>query len=320
MKAFLFTAMLLPAFAVLAEQDVINKTFDVKPGGRLHMDLDRGGVKILTSKSDKVEIEVVRELKRGSVEQAREAFEKHQIEFSQDGNNVEIQSNTKGFNPLKNLFNNFRVEYTVSIPARFDVDVRTTGGNLDVEDLDGQVKVQTTGGSINIGKVTGEVRAKTAGGNIKIAGTKSDADAQTTGGSLSIGNVEGKLVAKTAGGNITLDHIKGSIEASTTGGSIKVAAADGPIHAGTSGGNVSAELGDNASGECTLKTTGGSVKVTLPDKIAADVHASTTGGRVNSDFDGEFNKQRTKFVAKLNGGGPEMRLLTAGGNVDIRKK
>jgi DUF4097 and DUF4098 domain-containing protein YvlB len=319
-KLCLFSVMLLSACTVLAEQDIINKSFDAKPGGTLFMDVDRGSIKILTSNTDKVEVEVVREIKRASAEKAREVFARHKIDFSQDDGTVRIEAENKTLNPIKNLFNNLQVEYTITIPSKFDLDLRTAGGNISVEDLDGQAKVQTTGGSLNIGAVTGEIRARTSGGNIKIAGSKSNVDANTAGGSLAISNIDGKLVARTSGGNITLDHIKGAIDANTTGGTITLSDAESSIKAVTSGGNVVAELSDRASGECTLKTTGGSVKVTLPEKMAVDLEASTTGGQVKSDFDGEFNKQRTKLIAKLNGGGPEMRLSTTGGNVDIRKK
>jgi DUF4097 and DUF4098 domain-containing protein YvlB len=316
-KLCLLSALLLPALSALAEQDVINKSFDANAGGTLSMNVDRGSIKILTGNADKVEIEVVRELKRATEEKAKDVFEQHQIEFSQDGGTIRIEADNGG---LRNLFNNLQVEYTITIPSKFNVDLSTKGGNINIADLGGEVKVQTAGGSLDIGAISGKISARTSGGNIKIAGGKSDVDAQTSGGSLSIGNIDGKLTAKTSGGNINLEHVHGAVEAQTSGGSIKIAEANGPIKAATTGGNVSAELGDKASGECSLKTMGGSVKVVLPEKIAVDLEASTMGGRVNSDFDGEFNKQRTKLVAKVNGGGPQMKLSTTGGNVDIRKK
>ena len=56
------------------------------------------------------------------------------------------------------------------------------------------------------------------------------------------------------------------------------------------------------------------------ESLAVDLDARTSGGRVSSDFPGEFNKQRTKLMATLNGGGPNLVLSTSGGNVDVRKK
>ena len=318
MRKLCLSALLLPALTALAEQDVINKSFTANAGGTLSMNVDRGSIKIVTAKGDKVEIEVVRELKRASAEKAREAFDQHKIDFAQDGDTIRIEADNNG--GFKSLFNNMQVEYTVTVPAKFNVELRTAGGNIAVDDLDGQAKVQTSGGNLDFGVITGEIDARTSGGNIKIKGGGKNVKVQTTGGSVAIGNVDGDLAVKSSGGNLTLEHIKGAIEAQTTGGSIKIASAGGPIKAASSGGNVSAELTDQASGECTLKTTGGSIKVAVPEKIAVDLNASTSGGEVTSDFDGEFNKQRTKLVAKINGGGPQMKLSTSGGNVDIRKR
>jgi DUF4097 and DUF4098 domain-containing protein YvlB len=314
------STLLLSALMTFAEQDVIHKQFDVKPGGTLFMDVDRGSVKILTSKSDKMEIEVLRELKRASAEQAREAFEKHQINFTQEGDTIRIESEKRGLNPFKNIFNNYRVEYTITVPTKFNLDLNTAGGSISSEDLDGKIKARTTGGSLDIGSVSGEIQARTSGGSIKVKACESKVEASTTGGNINIGRVKGEVTARTSGGSITLAETEGSVDANTTGGNIKIASTRGPLKATTTGGSVLAELSEQASGECTLKTTGGGIKVTLPEKIAADLEASTTGGRVNSDFDGEFNKQRTKLVAKLNGGGPQMRVQTSGGSIDIRRK
>src|SRR5215467_11040852 len=53
-----------------AEQDLITKTFPVKAGGKLILNVDRGSVHISTSDSDKVDIKVTRELKNGSTAEA----------------------------------------------------------------------------------------------------------------------------------------------------------------------------------------------------------------------------------------------------------
>ena len=69
-----------------------------------------------------------------------------------------------------------------------------------------------------------------------------------------------------------------------------------------------------------MKTSGGNVAVTLNEAIAVDVNARTSGGSIRSDFAGEMNKQRTKLVAQVNGGGPDLVLETSGGDVEIRRK
>ena len=44
----------------------MTKTFPIKPGGKLVMNVDRGSIHITTSVSDRVEVKVTRELKNSS--------------------------------------------------------------------------------------------------------------------------------------------------------------------------------------------------------------------------------------------------------------
>ena len=321
----LCVALLSAATSIAAEQDIITKSFTAKPGGKLHMRVDRGSIKISAGTSDEVGIKVVRELRRASDSKAREVYAMHRIEMSQSGDSVSIIADNphknRGFGLFSsNPFNNLHVEYTISVPSRFDLDVRTAGGNIAISDIEGMVSANTSGGNLNLGTIIGEVRAHTSGGNITLEGSNGNADLHTSGGDLRIGEIKGDLLAKTSGGNISLDRVQGSTRAETSGGDIRVKEAYGPIMARTSGGNVSARLSEQPKADCALKTSGGNVSVTLADKIALDLTARTSGGSVHSDFPGDMNKQRTKLVAQINGGGPELALETSGGDIEIRKK
>src|SRR5437870_5901802 len=132
------------ALTAKAEQDVITKTFPVKAGGKLTLNVDRGSIHITTSDADKVDVKVTRELKNASAAKAKTVFEQHKIELTSTDNEVKIEAQNPqkpfGFN---NPFNRLQVDYTIAVPARFDIDVKTAGGNIDVADLEGKVAVRT---------------------------------------------------------------------------------------------------------------------------------------------------------------------------------
>src|SRR4051812_33924034 len=103
-----------------AEPDVMTKTFPVKPGGKLVLNVDRGSVHITTSSSEQVEIKISRELKRGSVAEAKRIFEQHKIEMTSSDNEVKIEAQ----NPQKlfggnSAFNRLQVDYIIAIPSKF---------------------------------------------------------------------------------------------------------------------------------------------------------------------------------------------------------
>jgi DUF4097 and DUF4098 domain-containing protein YvlB len=304
-----------------AAQDVITKTFPVKAGGKLNMNVDRGSIHITTSDSGQVEVKVTRELKRSSDAEARKVFDQHKIEMSSTDNEVKIEAqNPQKFHGFSKPLNRLQVDYTVAIPARFDIDVKTAGGNIEVADLEGKAEVHTSGGNLKLGAIKGSVKAHTAGGNITVSKSEGDADVNTSGGDLRLGEINGNLVAYTSGGRITLEKSRGSVKASTSGGDIRVEDAYGPVTAHTSGGNVSAQLNAQPNADCLLKTSGGNVEVVLASNLALDLDAHTSGGTVTSDFPGTLNKQKTRLTARLNGGGTGLALETSGGNVNIRGK
>jgi hypothetical protein len=322
-RAFkLFALWSLASVTILAaEKDTIEKSFNVQPGQNLFIHADRGSITVLTADSDKVDIKIVRELKRSSDAEAREAYEKHKIDIAQDGDTVRIeaQDNAGILKGFRNLFKNLHVEYTVSIPSKFNVDLHTSGGSIQVADLEGAVKVHTSGGNLNIATIKGPIDAHTSGGSIEIEGGTGNANVHTSGGNIRMGQLNGDLIAKTSGGSITLADVKGNAEISTSGGNIRIENAQGTLKARTSGGSIKAQLAGGLTEDSSLHTTGGNIDLALAEKAAVNLNARTTGGNVQSDFDGEWNKQRNKLVAQVNGGGPELDIQTTGGSIKIRR-
>ena len=268
-----------------------------------------------------MDVKITRELKNASSAEAKKVFEQHKIELTSTDNEVKIEAANPGKHfGFNKLLNRLQVDYTVAIPARFDIDVNTAGGNIEVGDLEGKAVAHTSGGNIKLGATKGPLKAHTSGGNVTLTRSEGDADISTSGGDLRLGNIEGNLVAHTSGGHITLEKSKGSVKVSTSGGDIRVKDAYGPVNAQTSGGNVSAQLNTQPTANCSLKTSGGNVEVLLAANLALDLDAHTGGGRVHSDFPGTLNKEKTRLTARLNGGGTALALETSGGNVNIRSK
>ena len=304
-----------------ADEDIITRTFPARAGGKLTLDVDRGSIHLTTSDSDKVDVKITRELKNASTAEAKEVFERHKIELTSTDNEVKIEAKApQKFSSFKNPFSRLQVDYSIAIPAKFDINLKTAGGHIEVADLEGKAVLHTSGGNLKLGVLKGPLKAHTSGGHITLTRVEGDADVDTSGGNLRLGEIDGDLIAHTSGGHITLEKSKGSIKASTSGGNIEVKDANGPVNARTSGGHVTAQLNAQPASGCSLKTSGGNVEVLLAANLALDVDARTGGGRVNSDFPGTLNKEKTRLSAKLNGGGPELILETSGGNVNVRKK
>ena len=326
-KAQIIGVALLTLTAVTASaesEDKLTKSFKVQPGGQLVVVADRGSIEVKTTDADSVEVEVARKA-RGSQSKTEPTFKDHLVTFTQDGQKVVVHSEYKG-GRWAGWFGNrleLQVKYLITIPRKFDVDIKTVGGSIKVAELAGKVQAQTSGGSLNFAKIDGALSAHTSGGSITVVGCKGNADLKTSGGSLHLGNIEGDVDARTSGGAIHADKLTGKSVLKTSGGSIHISAVEGRIEAVTSGGGITATLRAQPTGDCTFKTSGGSITVALGEKLAVDIDAQTSGGRVSSDLpvpaviQGE--QKKTEIRGKVNGGGPLITAHTSGGSVHLTK-
>jgi len=281
-------------------KDYLERKFDVEPGGLLTLDSDRGSVLIETNTNNKVMIEVILKADTRDKDRAREIFDNFEIEFDQDGKNVTIVAEFKKSRSFwgrkKDRFN---VEFSISVPEKYNLDIITGGGSIMVDDLEGDIDASTSGGSLNFRKTKGSVHGRTSGGSISLKKCEGLADVRTSGGSINIG------------------HVKGDVDARTSGGSINVEEVIGVIDASTSGGSVTAHITGQPKDDCRLTTSGGSVNVYMDENVGVTVDAKTSAGYVDTDFPVTMKGKLKKSVLRgdINGGGPELYLRTSGGNI-----
>jgi len=285
-------------------EEVVEKTFDVSPGDLLLIDSDRGSIEITTHDKSSVDVEVVFKVKTSREEYARELIEDFLLDFDQDGNAVEIYGDYRGERGWFGSRNNkLQVEFLVLVPKEFDLDLKTGGGSIHIDDLKGEVDARTSGGSLDFRNIEGPVTGRTSGGSISLKSCIGEANVKTSGGSINIGKVDGDIDAHTSGGSIRVDEVRGIIDASTSGGS------------------VTAYITEQPQSDCRLTTSGGSVTVYLEPDVNVDIDAKTSAGSVHSDFDVTVRgkMKRSSLRGKINDGGPEMYLRTSAGGIYINE-
>jgi DUF4097 and DUF4098 domain-containing protein YvlB len=213
-----------------------------------------------------------------------------------------------------------QIEYRVSVPREFSVDLSTSGGSIAVGDLKGEVVARTSGGELSFGRIDGPVRGNTSGGSISLEGSRGKAILRTSGGGIRIDDVAGEVDASTSGGSVQVNRATGRVSAHTSGGSITIRETTGAVDASTSGGSVSARLSAQPQEASRLSTSGGSINVELAASVHVDVDASASGGSVSSDFGVPLSGDRQNLRAAINGGGPLLQLRTSGGGINIQKR
>jgi Toastrack DUF4097 len=322
-------------------EDQVRRSIPVNSSGRLVLAADWGAIRVQPGATRFAEIEVYF---RGTP-RSRAEFDRMLRDFSLDvsqvGSDIRVNGRFKdGWKP--SLFGGLfwgwfdhgpcrdgrcleytwlrQLEYRVSVPREFSVDLSTSGGSVSVGDLKGEAVARTSGGSLNFGRIEGPVRGNTSGGSISLVGSRGKAFLRTSGGGIHIEDVAGEVDAETSGGSVQVNRASGRVSAHTSGGSITIRETTGAVDASTSGGSVNASLMAQPNQASRLSTSGGSINVELASSVHVDVDASTSGGSVSSDFAVPLSENRQSLRGAINGGGPLLQLRTSGGGIHIQKR
>jgi hypothetical protein len=286
----------------------VEKTFTVQPGGNLQASTQGGDITIKTADSGEVRVLVKQVISASSEKEADELLAKLTLKLEQTGNDVLVESKYEKGGP-RNWFGSWppvNVSFEVTVPKNYNLGLNTSGGNIAVASLSGNVRARTSGGNLEFARIDGDLDAGTSGGNITL--------------------LEGTAKARlnTSGGNIDVDRAGGPTEVSTSGGDITIRSVAQLISASTSGGNVHAVITEPLKQDTMLGTSGGDVKVEVVKGTGFHLDASTSGGDVKASGLTITLEQggsgKSKLVGAVNGGGPRLKLRTSGGDITVRTK
>ncbi|MCC6233928.1 MAG: DUF4097 family beta strand repeat protein [Verrucomicrobiales bacterium] len=283
--AGLAAAVLTLAAAQAETLEKFDRSFRVSPGGKLVVDVDFGALEVTSHAGNEVVIHVERKISRGSKEDETAFLADRPVVMTQDGDTLHIRSRSekkeswswKGKQRLEG-------KYTIAVPRQFNPELKTAGGGIEVQGIEGTLNLRTSGGSIEV---------QGGGGTLK---------GHTSGGSIQVKSFQGPVQVHTSGGNVQLENIVGAVEGNTSGGS------------------VTASL-SSLSDPVKLTTSGGNVTLRVPETTAFDLDASTSGGSAGCDLPMSRTgpKSRTHLQGAVNGGGKPVVLRTSGGNVWVKK-
>lgn len=239
-------------FTGLAHAADIEHTYEVSNGGTLELKTDVGSLQIQTHNKEEVEIEV---------DIQGDDAEDFKVSHSASGGDVSIVGT---FDRGDRFWGrNMRVKFTITVPKDYHLNLRTSGGSIDIEDLNGNVDAHTSGGSIEIADVTGDVELHTSGGSISTGSVNGDLNAHTSGGSINAifaKQLTDDAKLDTSGGSITvrmIEDMKVDIDAKTSGGRVRT---DFNVNGRISKKSIRGEI--NGGGpRLKLHTSGGSINI-----------------------------------------------------------
>lgn len=285
---------------------IVEKTFTVQPGGNLKAATQGGDITIRTSDSPQVQVLVKQSIRASTEAEADAILEKLTLTLEQAGNDVTAEARYEKRSP-GSWFGSWppvSVSFEITVPSHYNLNLNTSGGDIAVASVRGNVRARTSGGDLEFERIDGDIDAGTSGGDIAIKEGTARAKLHTSGGDIEVDRVGGATEVSTSGGDITLRSVAHLISASTSGGDVHAVITE-PLtqdtELGTSGGDVDVSVLANASFQLDAHTSGGSVKA---PGLTIRLEEGASG--------------KNKLVGAVNGGGPRLKLRSSGGDVTVR--
>jgi TonB family protein len=174
-----------------------------------------------------------------------------------------------------------------------DLTAITAGGHIIAGNISGDASLRSGGGHIRAGKIGGRATLETDGGNITVNDAESFVNVHTGGGQIDFGSVRGSVRAQTGGGGIRIMYVSGPMEVVSSGGSICLTRVSGAVQAATSDGTITAWINPEntvaaannmvrLAGASQLSSGNGDIVVFLPRNLAANIEATVTGAANSS--------------------------------------
>ncbi len=288
---------------------VVNHSIPASPGETLTLDLPTGaGIDMAAWDEPSVHVQV--EFRGNDAANTT-------VGVARDGKGVRVTSEYVGRNEVQSssLF------LTIHAPRRFNLDVHSAGGTIELDGLEGTFRGTTGGGEMTLSNLRGTAKLSSGGGAITVTDSQLDGDVSTGGGRISILRVRGNLRGSSGsgpvvysedkdesghglrvhkpGGPIEIGRVEGSVDASTGGGDVSIGPVSGGVHASTGGGDVHIDV-ENLEGVepiVDVTTGSGTVVIELPANVDARFELETAytenfrrATRIESDWNVE---QRT---------------------------
>jgi DUF4097 and DUF4098 domain-containing protein YvlB len=305
-RIFALSILFILCHFSLAQND-FTREFKTKPGMKLGIDLTTGG-SIEIEGWDKNIVSV-----RAIVDD--NDIEDYDIDIEERSSGIEINVSYGGYGRGRG-----GVDLEIFVPKKYDLEIETMGGEITIQNLEGEIEGETMGGEVELSGLKGKVELTTMGGDITVEDSDLDGEVKTMGGEVLFEDVVGDLKGSTMGGDVIyrnvkrrgkLDEGKGKeIRISTMGGEINVDFAPGGANVSTMGGDIQIR---SAAIYVKAKTMGGDIDI---DEIDGGAEASTMGGDVTVKMIGDPDKGDRDIDLSSMGGDIKL-TLPAGLSIDF---
>ncbi|UCD24696.1 MAG: DUF4097 family beta strand repeat protein [Gemmatimonadota bacterium] len=262
---------------------MLDRTFDVRSGGTLAVDVPDGDVEIRAGSDSRATVRVY--VSARDMGWGREVFDRMEFAVAASADRVTVRARSPRIHSDEWRANQgVGVKVELTVPRDFNADISTSDGDIDMGSLDGRVELHSSDGDIHFGTLRGP--------HVTIA--------------TSDGDVVGEMLAAE---RVTLETSDGDVDVTMAAGTARISTSDGDI-----------QLHLVNPAEVDLSTGDGDITIFADPSLRADVELRGEDVHMASPFKLEGRIMRGGATGTLNGGGPLLVAETGDGSISIRNR
>jgi DUF4097 and DUF4098 domain-containing protein YvlB len=290
------------------EEEEWNRSFDIGPNGSFALTNISGDIVIRGGASDQVRVQAVKEVHRASSDaEARRQLDRVDIQVTHTGNRLRIK--THYAEKDRDHDSSVSVDFEVIVPSGTEVSAKSVSGDIEVSNIQGELKAETVSGEVDVQSADKLVLAKSVSGSVEVAAAKGAEN-------MEISSVSGDVeVDGLDAPRVTFESVSGDIEitdAKCARASLKTVSGDvryvGPLE---------------SSGRYEFQSHSGDVNVVISGDTGFEIDAKSFSGEIESEFPLEVHSirgERRKLSGVYGDGSAYIEATTFSGDVSIEKR
>ncbi len=229
---------------------------------------------------------------------------------SRGGDRVTVSGSGRGLEAYADL--------TISIPRGKSVGVYLGVGEVEVENVDGDLRVDVAAAPVSTHGTRGRLSIDTGSGSVDVTNARGDVDVDTGSGSVEVSDVSGgTLLVDTGSGSVSGENLEvEGLNIDTGSGRIELrTVTSSNVRLDTGSGSVRVDLTTDVD-VLDIDTGSGSVTVYIPDNFGAQLDIESNSGGIDFDMPVTVRRfSRDALRGSIGDGNGTVRVDTASGSV-----
>lgn len=321
---------------------------------RILIDNVRGNTRITGIDSEEVRVSGTKTIRAMSREDADRDDKKSDFQLVREGDTIVVRTNLNRVSSGPQM----RANLEIQVPMGARVETKGRYGDIDLENIAGDVEISSENAGIRLNQVGGNVRADlrrsdiiratNVKGSVEVKGRGDDVEIENIGGTVSVnGSYSGDLTFRqiarqlrfeSQSTNLRVERVAGTLR--LAGGSMTGSDVTGPlvlrakskdvelngftdtIDVDVDRGDITLRPSGTGFGKMEAKTNAGEIELILPTAAKFDLAAKTRRGDIENDYGAPLLKKSEERGGTLSGSvgsGPRLLLETDRGEIRVRK-